>query len=219
MSNSKGMRLAAKRIFILAAVIAVAFVITGVWFFVLAPMAKQKPAVLYVTPKDEFASGFSEEVLNKMSESLLLTYELHGSAYLRGGKENVNVGVIYTNDDYNFVMGYPMESGGFFTHKQFEAESNVVVLNKNLSYQLFGSFDATGSEITMDGTRFHVVGVMNDGEEEKALAYLPVHLAHRKPNSLIVKIETENGITPEYIEAIMLQFMVAKPDYSFTHTI
>jgi len=68
----------------------------------------------------------------------------------------------YTSADFFAMFDVPMLQGAPWTKTEDDRRARVAVITKTLSERLYGTTDAVGRPIRMDGNEFRVVGVMDD---------------------------------------------------------
>ena len=94
-----------------------------------------------------------------------------------------------TTADFFPMFDVPFIFGSGWDSSSDDAAAAVVVLSKELNERLFGGEDSVGNRLTMDGTVFQVVGVIdrwepiprffdpiNDGIQEVADFFIPINL-------------------------------------------
>ncbi len=101
---------------------------------------------------------------------------------------------------YEFTQSQYVDYGRFIIDSDLRERSNVVILGRDLIKALFpGGEDPIGEEIKIDGTPFHVVGVMNIlgsffGQSRDNIAFIPLTTAQKyyprleQPQSVFVII-------------------------------
>lgn len=77
-----------------------------------------------------------------------------------------NCEIYGVSDDYAVVHPFCYESGGFLPDKDGDRYS--IVLNTQLAWNLFRSYNVLGSFVELNGAYYQVVGVVNDGKGEIA---------------------------------------------------
>jgi putative ABC transport system permease protein len=78
----------------------------------------------------------------------------------RGDKTMGGCEVIATTPDYPEVIGVEMEEGRFFSHIESQHRRHVCIIGYDVVDELFDQEDPLGQHITVGGSRFRVIGVM-----------------------------------------------------------
>ncbi|MDR0357326.1 MAG: ABC transporter permease, partial [Clostridiales Family XIII bacterium] len=114
--------------------------------------------------------------------------------------ETVDVTAEGTNASYFRIQGYELASGRFLKSADLENASHVTVLSYKAAVEIYGSADAVGQNLLMDGRKYLVVGVL---AEDKSLTasfsrfysvYIPYTVAERLPG-------VPSGISSFYVAA------------------
>ncbi len=86
--------------------------------------------------------------------------QTNSSAQLVAGRENTSTQVVGVTPEYEFVRGFPVDSGLFITWFHVQNRAEVVVLGSQVSETLFGLRDPVGQTIRINGRQFTVIGVL-----------------------------------------------------------
>lgn len=150
----------------------------------LAP-AKWENLVL-VTPKTFSSAGLNPDKIEDFCEDhFLVTYEIVRSGRLNNGQSDYSVTLIATNNCYPFLLHYPMLAGGFWSKSAYKGKERQLALNEKAASQIFGGNDIIGLTLEMDQESWLVTGVIQDGYEDEARAYLPSSRLGGNPKSLL----------------------------------
>jgi len=68
--------------------------------------------------------------------------------------------VLGTDENYPVAMAYPVARGRFYTATEVQHGSPVVVLGADVREAIFPSEDPVGKDVTVNGARYRVVGVL-----------------------------------------------------------
>ncbi len=82
-----------------------------------------------------------------------------GATLAYGGTTYTPSSFVGTTPAYRVARSYSMAEGSWFTPTQETAHSRVVVLGPTSAQALFGTADPVGQTVTVNGTRFDVIGV------------------------------------------------------------
>jgi hypothetical protein len=119
----------------------------------------------------------------------MITYICEEVAAVQAINSRAGVTLRATNYTHPHVMQLVMRSGGFFTKSHQEQSSQIAVLNEKAAFDLFGSVDIVGNEITINNERYHAVGVISDGDDTLHI-YIPITLRQQsRPNSFAVRLD------------------------------
>lgn len=103
--------------------------------------------------------------------NMAISYTYKEAVTIEGMGKQQKAVAIETNSDYKRVYGLSMEEGNFFNESGCQSED--VVLNETLAFQLFGSNQIIGEEVKVNGKSFKVLGIARDkGKNEGAVLYL-----------------------------------------------
>jgi putative ABC transport system permease protein len=131
----------------------------------------------------EFAENDSIAMIAPVAQS---------SGSVKNGSETVDVSVTGTNNAYFSIEGSELESGRLLMKPDLDNNSYVAVLSHESAAKLYGEAGAAaavGSEMTMDGIKYRVVGVlaeddsMMSGFMDNYSVYIPITVAQRLSSS------------------------------------
>lgn len=88
---------------------------------------------------------------------------LQTNTQLKAGSSNVNATVIGTWADYAAVRNSQPNIGTFFSDADVEARNRVVTLGYDVAAELFPNGGAVGSNVSIGGVSYLVLGVLPDG--------------------------------------------------------
>jgi len=94
-------------------------------------------------------------------------------------------GARVTSGDFFAMFNVPFIYGGGWDKSADAAAEPVVVLSRQLNERLFGGEDSVGNWLTMEGTRFQVVGVI-DSWEPTPRFYDPINGAFQEINDMFI---------------------------------
>src|SRR5450631_4174071 len=84
-----------------------------------------------------------------------------GSQSLTAGTTNWTTNVVGTTPDWLPVRARTMTEGRFFTSAELNDAAAVTVLGSSTASELFGGRDALGQSVSINGTAFTVIGILN----------------------------------------------------------
>jgi len=131
------------------------------------------------------------------------------------GSTAIETTILGTTTDFPTVRDVPVEDGRFFNQTEIDRAVKVAVLGYGIAQDLFGDEYAVGQSITIDSTKFTVIGVM----EEKGLVadvdydgrvYIPITVVFQKfmPSTLgddKVKTIYTQAESQEDMDSVILQ--------------
>lgn len=111
--------------------------------------------------------------------------EFSSSTQLVAAVADTNAQVVGTWADYLDVNSLTMSSGSFMTDRQVNASELVIVLGTNVAKDLFGSGQAVGQRVRVEGQQLRVIGVLDaDGGggfgSVDDQAFVPIGVAQRR---------------------------------------
>ena len=125
--------------------------------------------LLTVTVSDDKGAPITPEVLTEWAEKdpalgLMAPYTI-SSATAKYQRENGSATIYGTTADYYEIQGMKLLAGRFLKKTDVDNHTRVCVINKAAAEDLIGYSDCMGKEISLDGMKFTVVGVLEDDEE------------------------------------------------------
>ncbi|QMV44639.1 ABC transporter permease [Cohnella cholangitidis] len=84
------------------------------------------------------------------------------STSVKYGTTSVTVSVVGTNADYALVKDYKVDSGRFLAQIDLDVYQKVAVIGSSTATELFGFASPVGEYILIQGTRYKVVGVLEE---------------------------------------------------------
>jgi len=95
--------------------------------------------------------------------SLAATLTWNAEVKYRSKKTNPNVGIEGVNDQYLAVAGLNIDKGRNFSVIESQYGSRVAIIGSKIKETLYeGGVDPVGTEISFKGTKFRVIGVMQE---------------------------------------------------------
>ena len=137
-----------------------------------ATIRKLGTNVLTVMPNSQMRGGVSQglgsqqtlkledvEVIKKLSPSIkAVVPEYRNSGTLKYRNENTRTTVFGASPEYFEVRNLPLAEGRFFTADEVKRKAKVCVIGDTVRETLFGSNQATGKTVKINGQSFKVVG-------------------------------------------------------------
>ncbi|MEA5002697.1 MAG: ABC transporter permease [Christensenella sp.] len=136
----------------------------------------------------------NEDVIGEVAPSAQI------NATAKHGYNDETATVYGTNAAYYDIQGLTLGQGRFLKTTDVDNSSYVAVLSNELATNLFGSADALGETVSLNGRNFQVVGVLEKSDSIMASlmgnsqAYIPFSVATRMSDS-------GAGITGFYVSA------------------
>ncbi len=155
--------------------------------------------LLTVSVEDDKNHPVTLETLNEwMAEDAIgeIAASSQTNATGKYGSTNDTVQVVGTTPAYQDIQGLNLLIGRFIKSSDIDNNTNVAVINETLAENLIGYIDCIGQEISLDGLKFMVVGVIEEEEDsltsafgkEQLLAYIPYTSLMRLSSTVNSKI-------------------------------
>lgn len=139
------------------------------------------------------------------------------------GGNSATVNVNGVSSYYDDIQGLELLLGRFITSTDIDNHTYVTVINEGLASELVGYTDCIGEEITINGTKFTVAGVIKDDDKsltrqfsrDSLVAYIPYTSLVRMSDTATLEITSfyvsapENSTT-EVTEAAMEQLLLKR---------
>lgn len=152
-------------------------------------------------PKSNNIAGVNVDKLEQLNEeNFLLTYEINKEEKIKALNLKHSVVLKGTNYTYPYITGYSLVKGSFFTQLAQKQKNKSVVLNELTAFELFGNYDIVGNNIFLHNEPYTIVGVISDEDRENKNIYIPITLLSDKPTTFLTFIDSDNGVTEEYIK-------------------
>lgn len=113
---------------------------------------------------NERTENFTEQDLKDMEALIpdleVALYDISNMATIKYGRESITAYVQGLPHRAGDAFGIEIDYGRWYSESESDAGSRVVVLGQGASKRLFGEgVNPVGREITINGTKFHVIGV------------------------------------------------------------
>ena len=125
------------------------------------------------------------------------------SAVGKYGSNAETVQLYGTTSAYYNIQGLSMLLGRYIKSADVENASNICVINENAAQELIGYSDCIGEEISLNGTKFKVVGVLKDNDDSLTAVFSSNSLAVYIPYTSLVRLSSSvsSKITSFYVSA------------------
>lgn len=141
--------------------------------------------------------------------------EKSSSLSVETSETNWTTQVVGTTEDWTDVRSRELAQGEFFTAQDEAEQAAVVVLGSSTATELFGSPDAVGRSVSIEGTVFSVVGVLAEAGADSSsdlddLAVIPLSTAANQVmgdtarssvSTIYLKAASEDVLSAAYQEA------------------
>lgn len=88
---------------------------------------------------------------------------LNGSMTLKNGTESLEgVSIVAANSSYGEIREYNVTAGRFISPNDDSMRLRVVVVGVDVANDLFGTLDVVGEKISVNGTNFTIIGVLEE---------------------------------------------------------
>ena len=125
------------------------------------------------------------------------------SAVSKYGSNAETVQLYGTTAAYYNIQGLNMLLGRYIKSADVENASNICVINENAAQELIGYSDCIGEEISLNGIKFKVVGVLEDNDDSLTAVFSSSSLAVYIPYTSLVRLSSSvsSKITSFYVSA------------------
>ena len=125
------------------------------------------------------------------------------SAVGKYGSNAETVQLYGTTAAYYNIQGLSMLLGRYIKSADVENASNICVINENAAQELIGFSDCIGEEISINGIKFKVVGVLEDNDDSLTAVFSSNSLAVYIPYTSLVRLSSSvsSKITSFYVSA------------------
>lgn len=125
------------------------------------------------------------------------------SAVGKYGSNAETVQLYGTTAAYYNIQGLSMLLGRYIKSADVENASNICVINENAAQELIGYSDCIGEEISINGIKFKVVGVLEDNDDSLTAVFSSNSLAVYIPYTSLVRLSSSvsSKITSFYVSA------------------
>ncbi len=137
------------------------------------------------------------------------------------GSTSASVTVYGTTPAYYQVQGLKLLLGRFLKTADVESHTQVCVINETTATDLVGYVDCLGTEISLNGTKYTIVGILEDNDESltsmfgsgSMVAYIPYTSLMRLSTSVSSDIESfyvSSETTMEETEAVITALLLER---------
>ena len=125
------------------------------------------------------------------------------SAVSKYGSNAETVQLYGTTAAYYNIQGLNMLLGRYIKSADVENASNICVINENAAQELIGYSDCIGEEISINGIKFKVVGVLEDNDDSLTAVFSSSSLAVYIPYTSLVRLSSSvsSKIASFYVSA------------------
>ena len=125
------------------------------------------------------------------------------SAVGKYGSNAETVQLYGTTAAYYNIQGLNMLLGRYIKSADVENAANICVINENAAQELIGYSDCIGEEISINGIKFKVVGVLEDNDDSLTAVFSSSSLAVYIPYTSLVRLSSSvsSKITSFYVSA------------------
>lgn len=84
------------------------------------------------------------------------------NATLKNSTESIDINVTASNDVYDDINNYNLLSGRWISENDEDKRLRVMIVGIDVAEELYGTIDVVGEKISMDGTSFTIIGVLEE---------------------------------------------------------
>lgn len=117
--------------------------------------------------------------------------------------ESESATVYGTTSSYFDIQGLSMLLGRFILSSDVENNTYVCVINETMAEDLVGYLDCVGEEISIDGMKFTIIGVLDDDDDSLTAAFTSGSYVAYIPYTTLVRLSdtASNEISTFYVSA------------------
>jgi len=162
--------------------------------------------LLTVTISDDKNKPVTLEVLDEwMGEDGIGEIAASSQTSATGKYDSTNdtVQVIGTTPAYEDIQGLSLLIGRFIKSSDIDNSTRVCVISETTAEDLIGFIDCVGEEISLDGLKYTVVGVLEDDEDSLTSMFGSDQLVAYIPYTSLMRLskEVSSAITDFYVSA------------------
>lgn len=143
---------------------------------------------------------------------------VQGNANVKNGLESEDVTLSGIDDAYTQVNNYSIGKGRDIVPLDVDYREKVALIGSDIATTLFGDKSPLGVDISIDGTKFKVIGVLEPkgssmGKSGDEVVFVPITTAIRFFKQSSIKSITVQAATPEDVpkaESSLTDFLLAK---------
>lgn len=130
------------------------------------------------------------------------------SGTVKNGSESVTSSATGVSSEYSDIINLDLAVGRFISYMDVEQNNNVCVIGSYIARELFGTIECLDSDLKINGTKFRVVGVIEESADSEAgsdddCIYIPYTIAITMSRSNIVNNYTISAVSEETLDQAM----------------
>ncbi len=119
---------------------------------------------------------------------------------IRSDQDNIQASVLGTVEDYALASDIALDIGRYFSESEYDNNARVAILGQNAAQDLFGGLNPLDRAIRIDGTRFEVIGVLEEqdggfGTNPNDQIYIPLTTGYRNLFDTRVVASNDNYVS------------------------
>ena len=141
-----------------------------------------------------------------------------GNLTVKAGSTNTTASISGVLPSYKDIVGETVVSGRYIIDADVDNRSAVCVIGPDLAEDLFGNTSVVGNTIHVDGRKFRIVGVLEDGES----LVLPFTLAQRMLDSTSISSFSLSAVDSDSVydaQAVVENFLYKKYQDDSTYSV
>lgn len=162
--------------------------------------------LLTVTISDDKGSPINLKTLNEWMEKdgiglIAPSDETSATARYEGNSSSVTI--YGTTPPYETINGLSLLLGRFIKSSDVDNHTNVAVINETAATELIGYADCIGEEVSLDGVKYTVVGLLEDDEDSLTAVFGRGSIVAYIPYTSLMRLsaETTSNITSFFVSA------------------
>lgn len=129
---------------------------------------------VYILSMRDGSSFYVSDLLCVQKRNIDAAFEQPVEAVVSNGFRSEEIPVSAVNENFGYYANMQVLWGTFFNEIQESRKYRLAVVNERAAFQLFGSEDCVGQEISLNQITYKVAGTVREqGEEAEAKIYIP----------------------------------------------
>ena len=171
----------------IAAVIAMTALIDGVKYALVGQLGLNRARLVYIycwTPYGSVTANDLDKWERDLPEYEFITGTAYGWGDMTAGANSSNGQIMGTYPEFFDAMGINLVKGRFYTEREVDKGSLVIVIDETTARTLFGAEgDALGKAIKIGNYEFEVIGVTEASQMTSNTSYMPFSTLNTRVNN------------------------------------
>lgn len=160
--------------------------------------------------RKRFSMEDAELLTRRLGDQAIVVPVVQGPGVLKSGNRTLRTTIAAGNEDGDEVFTAAYAQGRHYTRSEYSTAARVVVLGATPARELFPRQNPVGRELTLNGERFTVIGVLTpqggtlSGDQDNQI-YIPATTAQRLLGSRDLSSIIVKSKDPDRVDAIKAQ--------------